>query len=1446
MSRFQPIQSKYYSGFNPLNIGDCALWLDAADSTTVTLSGSNVTQWNDKSGNGYNATQGTAGQRPTYSNRGVYFNAAASNNMAISVPYPNNFTMFLVASSTSVSGAYYLGRANSGGGGPTLIANFTGSSIEYFNVADRATFSTSPTSTFLISFTQQLGGRIVGFYNGASAFDIAQTNNVNPGVAWSTLGNSYLTTYNNYITGFMYEMIIFNSILSTAQRQQVEGYLAWKWLGSGPVSSITAFIPTQISNCAMWLDAADSSTVTLSGSNVTTWADKSGSSNNATQSTTSNGPVYSSNGLVFNGSNWLTTPITSAPTAESLFLVMRYTTNTTADIFTGTSAGLREFLIYNGSMFVGRFGTAPSGTNGGAIASGTTNLLTYQYTTTQVTFTVNGRVTGSGAPPYTYTGSGTTFIGSSTFAPNNLYGTIYEIVYYSRSLTTTERQQVENYLTSKWGISRVGLPSTHPYSSILPVTRAFQPIDISGCALWLDAADPSTVTLSGSNVTRWNDKSGNGRNASSVGTITYSNTINNCNAMVFSGANNTYLTGAVANTGTTLTAIAVFLMNAASSASARVLSLGVPGTFDYNSALYAGPIQRRVGSSLGSFRNMVDVALAAVIGVPTLFASVYTGSSNIIFLNGGTSNSGASTGSFGYTNYEIGTAFGEEASNPFSGSVGEVIVYNAALTTFQRQQLEGYLARKWGLLAPSTDLITFTPTQISDCALWLDAADRSTITLSGSNVTQWSDKSGTSNHAVTSLRFSWLGPTVTSSNTLRFTRVAGTSVQMLRTQTGRQTTRPVTFAVVVKPIETNAGAMMDFQKTTNGQAFHALFPSQMNVRGSSGATITSYSFTQLPTSSFSVVCFQSTSNVFNGYINGTAFATATATLSMPITDAVYTTIGALTDLNYDGGGFATASNQIANTASSEFAEVLMFNALLNTTQRQQVEGYLAIKWGIRSSLPSTHPYAITSLPASHPMRTMLPATVSFNPRQIPNCALWLDAADLPTLTLSGSNVTTWLDKSGNGRNTSTFCNAPTFSNRAVRFSTNQGLAVNLSASSATESGFIVCGFTDYSVPSTLLGSSNGDGGRQFRVSGGVIQTVKQDIAGVVLSGTGLSLNTTQLTEYVNNGTTLTHYWNGATYASGSTISYTGGRTTSIGYRWGPFEPFNGYIQEILVYDRAVSTEERRQIEGYLAWKWGLQGSLSLLTTFSVPGISGCTLWLDAADSSTFTFSSGSNISQWRDKSSSALTGTAVNSPTLIQSGINGFPSVSFNGSSQYINFGNVLNMGTNHIYVFVVCQFSSTAGGGVVGKTSARANPARWALLRESGNMIMLIEGASVAINNCTYADSSTRARVLTGYWDRSNVFNLENGIQRAVVALADTSSLSNTDPLYVGAYPNSTGTGPQAGLYFGGTIAEIIVYQAALTTTQRQQVETYLASKWGVSGLGLPSTHPYKKISPI
>jgi hypothetical protein len=49
------------------------------------------------------------------------------------------------------------------------------------------------------------------------------------------------------------------------------------------------------------------------------------------------------------------------------------------------------------------------------------------------------------------------------------------------------------------------------------------------------------------------------------------------------------------------------------------------------------------------------------------------------------------------------------------------------------------------------------------------------------------------------------------------------------------------------------------------------------------------------------------------------------------------------------------NNEVCN---SFIGEIIYYTAVLSTTQRQEIEGYLAWKWGLKDSLPSSHPYKL--------------------------------------------------------------------------------------------------------------------------------------------------------------------------------------------------------------------------------------------------------------------------------------------------------------------------------------------------------------------------------------------------------------------------------------------------------------------------------------------------------
>ena len=56
--------------WTPADLGSSSLglWLDAGDAGTITLNGSTVSQWNDKSGNNRHVAQATATKQPLYAN----------------------------------------------------------------------------------------------------------------------------------------------------------------------------------------------------------------------------------------------------------------------------------------------------------------------------------------------------------------------------------------------------------------------------------------------------------------------------------------------------------------------------------------------------------------------------------------------------------------------------------------------------------------------------------------------------------------------------------------------------------------------------------------------------------------------------------------------------------------------------------------------------------------------------------------------------------------------------------------------------------------------------------------------------------------------------------------------------------------------------------------------------------------------------------------------------------------------------------------------------------------------------------------------------------------------------------------------------------------------------------------------------------------------------------
>lgn len=231
---------------------------------------------------------------------------------------------------------------------------------------------------------------------------------------------------------------------------------------------------------ALWLDAADASTITESGGDVNQWDDKSGNGRNVTQATSSRQPAYTSSGL--NGKNVLTfaddflsnATLDWGDSPSSLFIVLGPSGAGTFRniITTGTGAqnqwsyGLTSANAY--AIFQIRVGAQPF-----SVTPSITDIVCFTSvgrvsTSISATLTTNGTLNGTQTRSNANLTSAVGItIGSNDIVTEPYLGFIAEIVLVSEIVSTDTRQRIEGYLAHKWGLT-ANLPAGHPYKTVGP------------------------------------------------------------------------------------------------------------------------------------------------------------------------------------------------------------------------------------------------------------------------------------------------------------------------------------------------------------------------------------------------------------------------------------------------------------------------------------------------------------------------------------------------------------------------------------------------------------------------------------------------------------------------------------------------------------------------------------------------------------------------------------------------------------------------------------------------------------------------------------------------------------------------------------------------------------------------------------------------------------------
>lgn len=228
--------------------------------------------------------------------------------------------------------------------------------------------------------------------------------------------------------------------------------------------------------------------------------------------------------------------------------------------------------------------------------------------------------------------------------------------------------------------------------------------------------------------------------------------------------------------------------------------------------------------------------------------------------------------------------------------------------------------------------------------------------------------------------------------------------------------------------------------------------------------------------------------------------------------------------------------------------------------------------------------------------------------------------------------------------------------------------------------------------------------------------------------------------------------------------------------------------------------------------------------FEPPDIGGCLVWLDA--SRIVGLSDGDPVATWVDSSGNskdATQATGTKQPSYQTNEKNSLPVVRFDGGDGLATPNITIGPRT----IFAVYK---ATGAGFIYEISTDSNGGNGGYLyTETGNSIFVTRGGTGSGKN--YMPAVSRAdgtwRYVSHVFDGTDASHVlfENGVSTALAAgsaSGNPGTATISQPVYVG----SRGA---AAVFLTGDIAELIIYNTALSTADRQTVEAYLAAKWAI-----------------
>jgi hypothetical protein len=1239
-----------------------------------------------------------------------------------------------------------------------------------------------------------------------------------------------------FYTGYIKEILFFSNALDTGTRQLVEGYLATKWnlqsnlMSNTPISTLKNLtgMPIDMINTTGQLFNMPtlSSSALLGGRNVMRF------------DALRNQPLI----LGFLNSNASNLPTVFPtypliyPNEYSLFYIARHLgCNTTYSRHILQGQTQTVYYGYTGQKKNMFFNDGWIEINGNAVNSNW-DLLSFTRSTEGIAanFYYGSNINIG------YATSGFEGMAINNDSNNSSDCEVGEILVYDRCLNTVERNQVENYLATKYSMTSnlitqsinyplsvnaapAAGPSTlstitnlkfwfdpgqlpileHPYktSSIIGIS----PSTISSLECWFDASGANNFTLSSSNVSRWIDRTGRGRDLIQATTGNQPIFSTNTREVIFSGSQFMTFSNIPLITNSDYT---IFVVEKRQSNTIPNYFIGGSNTGTFTQ-LYMG-YNTTSNFYFDTYNNATQLTIDNYTSVPLepyrLWTMAYSSNLNTrdMYLNGiryltiASSNDllswiGASVGRFwnGTTYY-------------YTGTMREIIMYNRYLPTSERTVVEGYLARKWNL---QSNLTTFTPVSTL----------RNLTGIASDFTAQFASPCQLSNMPILNYN-AGLGY-----NTLLFT--ATTPVRTM--QLCNNLIFPNEYTLFTVSRHTPGINRTIFQSITASNTLYGY-----GVNPSNSTWVKNY------------FCNDGGIEVFGNPSNTLWDVNTFHRDSNGI--ATYFYFGSNFNRGYTQSGFEGLSinygsyDTSCNSASEcEVSEILIYDRALPPGEQKSVERYLTNKYGmstIYNFYTNANPYTtVSTLSSISTLQVWLDASqiVASNNAGISTVANFTNLGGLFLNTID-SNYPTLLTNYQNGNNT-------------LNFTTSQKLFLAPSRIWQSASMFSIT--RQNGTNRRVIQGTTGD--VAYGYEGGFKNRYYMEQwqhQSMVTSDTNWDLNNFTIKE---QGFLSTVTWNGSTIVMSNPSTFLG--LEGIGFNFCNTAAASDFqLGELLVYDRPLLfPTEVQAVEGYLARKWATQRFLPVshpaflyqLTAFSGYTVQASTmstlcLWLDSAFTSTITTNqTGTSLVRWSDRMGRIA--SISQATTLFQPNYTTALGPNFT-SSNYLDIGQLssLVVASTFTMLFLERRQSTNTCNMILGGANATTNNNLQVGYYNTSSFAFSFFNNDTTVQISSFSNTQIEPpRIWSMTYDRSNKYLFMNGGVVSSVQTTTQDLVSYTAP--------TIGSNAATGTAYNGYLMEALVYSPALSTPALRLAEGYLAWKWGINSFLAPS-HPWFTTQPI